>query len=114
MSSIDIHACDPHLDYQADNFTEERGRPQCMDKTKRRSINDSVRLTVAVRHEFSRRYCCCAYEINKTTGKRKESRTNDHCEKYEKHIYQSCFQPFHIQSALCSYHIIVFLSFIIF
>lgn len=49
-----------------------------MDKTKRRSINDSVRLTVTVRHEFSRRCCCCAYEINKTTGKLKESRTNDH------------------------------------
>ena len=71
----------PHLDYQADSFTEERRRPQCMNKTKRRFKNDSARLTgkhFAVRHEFRRICCCCAYQINQATGKRKETRTNDY------------------------------------
>ena len=93
----------PFLDLQSEREVQVRGRPSVV-KTKRKiEVDDDVRLSG--KHYASKKYprrkcCCCAYKINKHTGKRTHKRTNNFCETCEKYICPSCFKNFHSKSQL--------------
>ena len=50
-----------------------------------------VRKHVMSKHSVRRNCSLCAYEVNPETGKRKDTKTNDYCEKCETHVLPLLF-----------------------
>ena len=91
----------PYLDKIANEEMTSKRMIQVAVKQQR--VDDDVRLIEKhyVTKKETRRKCSnCAYKINQETGKRKNTRTHDFCEKCKKYICCKCFKYFHTASNL--------------